>query len=130
MQLLNDAILKYGSASEVARKLGVTPSFIYAVRDGRRALPEYQAGQLAELLGRDPINEIWQNLESRARNEQERKKWRKWKSGMKAAAIAISAIIVLPHINHEFTGTEASTMAIIGNVMLGYQHANQKQPAS
>lgn len=90
--MIEEAILKLGTATAVARYLGVTSGFVYQVRDGKRALPDLHAGRLAELLGKDPATAVWENLERKAGSEAERVMVRKWAKSALSAGLSVFLI--------------------------------------
>lgn len=101
LELLDRAKEQTGSDSETGRLVGMKQGHICDVRNGRRELSAAQAGQIAELIGKPWIEEVFPRL---AKKERSHKAGRFWmgkplqlqKIAQRGAMVALLAMI-LPH---------------------------------
>lgn len=93
MDLIEEAKRKLGSYRAVAKYLGVHETMISAIRAGKRPLPPYQAGKLAELLEMNPAQAIVETIIKAAEGKDEAANWKRWFA--KVAAITVAAFVVV-----------------------------------
>ncbi len=77
MTLLERAREKFTTDYAIAKAAGVTPQYMYKVRDGERPLSPDVAANLAEAMGEDPNRAALEALAAQAKTDADRKKWKK-----------------------------------------------------
>ena len=75
LDLLNAARKLTGSDSETARRVGMRQQHICHVRNGRRELSAAQAAQIAELCGKNWIDEALHRLAKKEKSAKARRYW-------------------------------------------------------